>query len=669
MSVPVRVIAFIAVILVLQAEETPPVQYAFMSNPPAMCYTSPELRLCAEAPLGFVSLQLRGAEFLAHGSTWCGFAFRHGARLVTRFPDLVSISHESTLGRAGTTTDGCYQVRLTPHRQRPEVEIYAGFNEAADHDLLIFLGDEVVLVREATGEDRPNSRHYATPTQGGFTTQHGIVVVHRGGAALSLAAPCTVARVADPDGQPRLVLSFPCKGLTGNVVRLNLEPVPNAENFLLRPQFAVTSSDDGHFRDEGPSYTAGVGYPVYGPETKVDFGIQFQWLGEQPFTGYAELDIVHALGQRHCYERVPLDRPASNADNRYRAQFHPRFTLPGVSEVWGRLLAADGRALWVGRFRMLYDWPAYRPRTTAPPDLRAFWDDTLAQLRAIPLEATTERVTAFADHPSFEISTVTFAGWGGQRLHAMLFVPKDAPRPLPALVTAHPNITGFDIAKRADGTYGAELKHDPRFITIVPLIRGHAPDAPHIPFNHPWWGPLDSRDKYAARRWYCAMVRAVDYLATRPELVDMKRIVARGGSQGGGLALVTAALDRRVALCLADSPANCQLHEILQYYPSFGPSQGQVPVGQTLPDLVRTLSYYDPANLAPWIRCPTHIGLQVGDTTVHSMGGLAVYHQLTGLAPEQKGFYPGPNHAHACSARGKMQFAAAMDRLATTPQP
>jgi cephalosporin-C deacetylase-like acetyl esterase len=111
------------------------------------------------------------------------------------------------------------------------------------------------------------------------------------------------------------------------------------------------------------------------------------------------------------------------------------------------------------------------------------------------------------------------------------------------------------------------------------------------------------------------------------------------------------------------------LHEILQHYPSFGPSQGQLPPGQTLPELIRMLSYYDPANLAPWIRCPTYVSLMVGDLTVHSMGGLAVYHQLTGLTPEQKGFYPGPSHFHAGSASGGKQFRAALDRLAGAPLP
>jgi len=180
----------------------------------------------------------------------------------------------------------------------------------------------------------------------------------------------------------------------------------------------------------------------------------------------------------------------------------------------------------------------------------------------------------------------------------------------------------------------------------VPLIRGHAADAPDIPFNHPWWGPLEDRETYVGRAWYGALVRAVDYLAARPDLVDPKRIVAAGGSQGGAFALVTAALDPRIAACFADCPSNGQPQEIMKHYSSFGPSAGLVPEGRALEDALRMLSYYNPVNFCPRIRCLTHVGANIGDLTVHSMGPLAAYHNLTGLEDSRKAFHPGFTHFH-----------------------
>jgi cephalosporin-C deacetylase-like acetyl esterase len=247
----------------------------------------------------------------------------------------------------------------------------------------------------------------------------------------------------------------------------------------------------------------------------------------------------------------------------------------------------------------------------------------------------------------------------------MLFVPKGEAGPFPAIVTSHPGTRGYGINRGPDGLFGSRVGHDLRYVTIVPLIRGHRPDAADVPFNHPWWGPLDDRDTYVARSWYCAMVRALDYLATRPELVDMGRVVARGGSQGGCLALVTAALDQRVARCIADCPSNGQLHELIDgKYGSFGPTRGQVPPGRTPEYLKDMLSYYDPVNFCPYIRCPTYVGSNIGDLTVHSMGPLAAYHNLTGLGPDKKAFYPGFTHAHGSGPGLGRRAKQVLDELA-----
>ncbi len=144
-------------------------------------------------------------------------------------------------------------------------------------------------------------------------------------------------------------------------------------------------------------------------------------------------------------------------------------------------------------------------------------------------------------------------------------------------------------------------------------------------------------------------------MATRPDIADMTKVVSNGGSQGGALSLVTAALDKRVKLCFADSPSNCMLGDSVRpgTYETFGPTSGQVPPGQTLDDLLKTLSYYDPANMAPWITCPTVIHLTVGDLTAHSMGGLGAFKNLTSLPDDKKWFCPGVNGAfHAGSYEG-----------------
>ena len=102
-------------------------------------------------------------------------------------------------------------------------------------------------------------------------------------------------------------------------------------------------------------------------------------------------------------------------------------------------------------------------------------------------------------------------------------------------------------------------------------------------------------------------------------------------------------------------------------YGSFGPSLGIVPPGMAPAAVETILSYYNPANFAPWIQCPTYVGSNIGDLTVHSMGPLAAYHNLTRLPPDQKAFHPGFTHAHGSGPGLWAKQQAIFETLAGPP--
>jgi len=598
----------------------------------------------SESGRGWVSLKVGDAEFLSTTPSAGGIVFHRDGQWFTNFPDCSNITHDASVGRMGSVSDGIYMVRISPSMKDGSFELYAGHNDDRPAELVVFLAEEVA----------------ATPRG------EGVVLRHKSGATLTVKSRCEARTMTDPSGKSRPAIVFATKGFAAN----SFELVPGEQRTavpLVAAAFEVRSSDDPAENRLGAAN--GVKNPIYTKDTTLDYGMQFPWPAGQTFTGYAELEVIHCLGPRHFYQKVDLKDVAPGKDGKVHVKFQPKFTMPGVSDVWCRLVDADGWVNWVGRYRMGYELEAYQPKLLVQPDHKEFWDDTLKALRAQPLDAKTERVARFADHPTFELYEVSFTGWAGKRIWAMLFVPKEGQRPLPAVVTAHPGNKGWSVNKGPDGLYGSKPPQDPRFVTIVPLIRGHAPDEQSIPFNHPWWGPLDDRDTYVARSWYCAMVRALDYLATRPDLVDMKKIIASGGSQGGALALVTAALDERVAVCIADCPANCQPQEIMDHYASFGPSRGQVPAGQTVEQVQKMLSYYNPVNFCPWIKCPTYVGSNIGDLTVHSMGPLAAYHNLTALKPDCKAFYPGFTHFHGSGPGLGAMGREWRDKLSGRPPP
>ncbi len=623
----------------------------------AMTFRSAEMDVDAELPHGFRSLRIQGHEMLAGGEGYGAVAFRRpDGTFVTDFVGMSNVAHDQNQGRHGSVVDGLFLAKVITGWSLPEFTIYAGFNLQDEHDLVLFLHPDVVAVRSVR-KGSPVSTAQGNVFRGNKKGRRAksVAVIHKSGVALHIEQPCWAGMIEAPDGKERFAVAIPCKGMAANDIRCRIDTHNRADNLMLLPKFKVDSPTmgklDPHYRPQshGP-------WSLYEKDAELDYTFTFGWLGREPFAGKAVVEARHALGKPHLRIEQAPEAQGRKKDGAvvYKATLHPKFIMPGVSEVNVHLLDGDDVVLFTQRFRIMYDWPAYQPTYNDQPDMKAFWDETLKALSGIPLAPKVEQ-QLFKDDPDWEFYHVSFNGWDKKRIPACLYVPKKAEKPLPVYITAHPGTRGFGVNHAPDGVFGSKIKADDRFVTIVPLIRGHEPDAKDVPFNQPWWGPLESRDEYAARSWYCAMVRALDYLATRPDLADMNRVVAKGGSQGGCLAVVTAALDPRVDLCISDCPSNAMHHDAVrpETYDTFGPSAGQVPEGQTLEQMLETLSYFDPAHMAPWVKCPTVVHVNVGDLTVHSMGGLGIYKNLTGLPDDKKWFYPGVNgHYHSGSAAG-----------------
>lgn len=63
-----------------------------------------------------------------------------------------------------------------------------------------------------------------------------------------------------------------------------------------------------------------------------------------------------------------------------------------------------------------------------------------------------------------------------------------------------------------------------------------------------------NRNESYFKGMFLRVMRALDYVKTRPEW-DGKTLIVWGGSQGGGQAIAAAALDPQVTLCVANVPA------------------------------------------------------------------------------------------------------------------
>jgi cephalosporin-C deacetylase-like acetyl esterase len=157
---------------------------------------------------------------------------------------------------------------------------------------------------------------------------------------------------------------------------------------------------------------------------------------------------------------------------------------------------------------------------------------------------------------------------------------------------------------------------------------------------------LDDKQGYYYQGAYADCVRAVDFLATRPE-VDQKRIGVTGGSQGGGLSLATAALDARIRLCAPDIPFLCDWVKYFKasHWPEMDKWIAEKPE-RTWPNTLRTLSYFDTLNLADRIRCPVLMSLGVQDGVCPPSTVFSVYNRLK----HRKQFRAYPDAGHRVPA-------------------
>lgn len=250
-----------------------------------------------------------------------------------------------------------------------------------------------------------------------------------------------------------------------------------------------------------------------------------------------------------------------------------------------------------------FDPQDIKPTTQLPPDFTTFWEAAINDARKTPLEPLMtlqpDLCTPFADvyHVRFQNTQP------GTYLYGILSVPKKE-GVFPAVL----RVPGAGVrAYSGDKSFFPE--HD--VITLEIGIHG-------IPVNLPaqvyadlrenaLWGyntyNNDDRDRYYYKKVYVGCVRAVDFLCSLPN-VDTERLAVYGGSQGGALSIVTAALDKRIKCLSAAYPA---LAEIAGYHHGRAAGWPKIfknPDEVSLLEKVQVSEYYDVVNFARFITVP-----------------------------------------------------------------
>jgi len=249
-----------------------------------------------------------------------------------------------------------------------------------------------------------------------------------------------------------------------------------------------------------------------------------------------------------------------------------------------------------------------KPFTTNPSDFDKFWEKNLADARKTPVSVTCEKVEKYST-PEVNAYLLKIKTDNYHSVYAYLTKPtKEGKYPV---VLCPPGAGIKTIKEPMRNHYYAQNG----FIRLEMEIHGLNPEMTAEQFkeissafsheNGYLSNGIDDKDNYYMKHVYVACVRAIDYLTSLPDW-DGMNVFVQGGSQGGALSLITAALDPRVTACVANHPALSDMAGYLDNraggYPHFNRQNNML-----TPDKVKTLAYYDVVNFARRISCPVFL--------------------------------------------------------------
>jgi cephalosporin-C deacetylase-like acetyl esterase len=285
------------------------------------------------------------------------------------------------------------------------------------------------------------------------------------------------------------------------------------------------------------------------------------------------------------------------------------------------------------------------PTQGEPADFDAFWQAGKAALAKIPIEA---RVTLLpdactADVNVYHVGIHTVGGPEGStipsRIYGILCEPK-APGHYPAVLKvpgAHVRPYFGDKNLAARGVITLEIGVHGIPVNLPQEVYDQLDTAA---LNSYWFYNLDDRETYYFHRICLSCVRANDFLASR-EMWDGKNLLVMGASQGGQLAIATAALDPRVTGLAVTHPGFCDvsgdLHGRAGGWPHpfrADPDTGQ-PSPQATPAKIATATYYDTVNFARRLKVPGYYTWGYNDDVCPPTSMYAAYNIIT--APKELG--------------------------------
>ncbi len=292
--------------------------------------------------------------------------------------------------------------------------------------------------------------------------------------------------------------------------------------------------------------------------------------------------------------------------------------------------------------RRMRDLEQYAPMLTAPSDLDEFWSRTLERFKDKPLHSTIELETT--PMRTVEVYRVTYEGFDDTPLSGWYIRPANVQgERLPCVVMYH----GYTGSKGYPEEYAQWTALG--YAVFAMDVRGQGGEtgnylASEFGMSAGWLSQnILDKEKFYYLAITIDALKAVQWVAERED-VDTQRIAVYGASQGGGLALITAALSDIPAVAVANIPNMCHMDfGILNSESSLKEAAQFVSrYPQHLQQVLQTLSYFDIMNLGDRIRIPLLASCGLKDMVCLPETIFAAYNRIR--ADKQIAVYPFDGH-------------------------
>lgn len=318
----------------------------------------------------------------------------------------------------------------------------------------------------------------------------------------------------------------------------------------------------------------------------------------------------------------------------------------------------------------------YRPELSPPDDFGAFWETTLAEVRARPLELSRTR----ADVPGTFVDAydLSFRGFADSPVNGWYVRPRfTSSERLPLIVVYH----GYGGGRGRVFDYAPWLLLGCAVLSMDTRGQGGATGDPRGyegPSVTGWLtkGGLEPSGYYY-RAVYADAVRLLD-VALSFDDIDPERIAVTGASQGGALSLVAAGLSPQVSLVMPDVPFLCHIRrgvDLAQRGPYGEVADYLRRYPERLEPLFTTLNYFDAVHFAARVTAPSRWSVGLWDDICPPSTIYAAYHACGSTsAPDQQppdqqppdkqlDVYPYNNHEGGGTAQRDRQLAYVADRF------